>query len=327
MSNPTELPDLLPCPFCGNDEVHVQDSYLQGSGFMVMCGNCTGEGPLCETEQNAAAQWNRRAKPEGEAPQAEPEPMNTQSSREYLIEFMEKHFTDKTYHRYIRGEATRNGLAGEFAWQMARALRMLERAPAATLSPLCSAQPAESGKEAAQLSIGFANNDQGVHVSVMQQHAGGAVTLLHQAKVPAGDSFARVTVAAQQAAAPGALPGRIISATPGMSIIEVKIDNGFLPQWLDPGYQVHVSSTAPSAPGTPEAPADIDYSIKKGDTVYTKTWRLTPLEVVDVNWALSAIAVRLGPDGGVVVWPAAGMSKTPYDQRAAQLDGGQGDGK
>jgi len=71
----------------------------------------------------------RRAQPEGEAPQAEPEPMNTQSSRQYLVEFMEKHFTDKTYHRYIRGEATRNGLAGDFAWQMARALRMLAAAP------------------------------------------------------------------------------------------------------------------------------------------------------------------------------------------------------
>ena len=73
---------------------------------------------------------------------------------------------------------------------------------AASLFPPCGAQPAESGKETAQLSIGFANNDQGVHVSVMQQHAGGAVTLLHQAKVPAGDSFTRFAVSAQQAAAP-----------------------------------------------------------------------------------------------------------------------------
>jgi hypothetical protein len=55
----------------------------------------------------------------------EPEHMNTQSSREYLVKFMEQHFTDKTFHRYIRGEATRNHLAGDFAWQLARALRML----------------------------------------------------------------------------------------------------------------------------------------------------------------------------------------------------------
>lgn len=61
------------------------------------------------------------------------------------------------------------------------------------------------------------------------------------------------------------------------------------------------------------APADIDYSIKKGDAVYHKRWSLTPLEVVDVNWALRAIAVRLGPTGGIVVWSAAGISKTPRD--------------
>ena len=88
----------------------------------------------------------RRAQPEGEAPQAEPVRMSTDESREYLVKFMEKNFTDKTYHRYIRGEHP-YPIAGDFAWQMARALRMLERAPAATLSPLCGAQHAESGKE------------------------------------------------------------------------------------------------------------------------------------------------------------------------------------
>lgn len=61
----------------------------------------------------------------------------------------------------------------------------------------------------------------------------------------------------------------------------------------------------------------IDYSIKKGDTVYTKTWSMTSLEVVDVNWALRAIAVRLGPTGGVVIWPAVSFSKTPYDGEKA----------
>lgn len=100
----------------------------------------------------------------------------------------------------------------------------------------------------------------------------------------------RAALAAQQAAAPGA---RLVAP-----------DN--LPRWIDDmkGKDLTIDSL-------------IDYSINKGDTVYTKTWSLTSLEVVDVNWALSAIAVRLGPDGGVVVWPAAGMSKTPYDQPAA----------
>ena len=60
----------------------------------------------------------------------------------------------------------------------------------------------ESGKETAQLSIGFANNDQGVHVSVMQRHPDDAITLLHQAKVPAGDSVAHFSIAVKQAAVP-----------------------------------------------------------------------------------------------------------------------------
>lgn len=55
----------------------------------------------------------------------------------------------------------------------------------------------------------------------------------------------------------------------------------------------------------------VDYSLKKGDVVYEKTWRLTTLEIVDVNWALKAAAVRLGPTGGIVVWPVAGLSREP----------------
>ena len=56
----------------------------------------------------------------------EPEKMTTDQSREYLVKFMEQHFTDKTYHRYIRGERGAVNLAGDFAWQMARALRMIQ---------------------------------------------------------------------------------------------------------------------------------------------------------------------------------------------------------
>jgi hypothetical protein len=65
--------------------------------------------------------------------QAEPERMDTDESREYLVKFMEQHFTDTTFHRYIRGQISGSApLAGDFAWQMARALRMLPAAnPAA----------------------------------------------------------------------------------------------------------------------------------------------------------------------------------------------------
>jgi hypothetical protein len=61
----------------------------------------------------------------------EPERMTIDEAREYLVKFMEQHFTDKTFHRYIRGQIGGSGpLAGDFAWQMVRALRMLFAAPA-----------------------------------------------------------------------------------------------------------------------------------------------------------------------------------------------------
>lgn len=53
----------------------------------------------------------------------------------------------------------------------------------------------------------------------------------------------------------------------------------------------------------------IDYSIKSGDFVTSDNWPYGPLEVLDVNWALRSMAVRLGPDGGVVVWPVWGKKK------------------
>ena len=53
----------------------------------------------------------------------------------------------------------------------------------------------------------------------------------------------------------------------------------------------------------------IDYTLKAGDVVTNGNWTLTSLIVVDVNWALRAIAVRLGENGGVVVWPAKGLRR------------------
>ena len=46
----------------------------------------------------------------------------------------------------------------------------------------------------ASIGIGFSNNDQGVHVCVMQPLTDGTMAVLHQAKIPAGDSFAYVTL-------------------------------------------------------------------------------------------------------------------------------------
>lgn len=60
----------------------------------------------------------------------------------------------------------------------------------------------------------------------------------------------------------------------------------------------------------PAAPDSVDYSIKKGDEVqHGTTWTLTRLTVEDVNWALKAAALRLGDNGGIVVWSVAGLKK------------------
>lgn len=54
---------------------------------------------------------------------------------------------------------------------------------------------------------------------------------------------------------------------------------------------------------------DIDFSLKSGDIVTNGKWELTDLIVEDVNWALRAIALRLGNDGGIVIWPVNGLRR------------------
>jgi len=209
----------------------------------------------------------RRAQPECEAPQAEPEPMNTQSSRQYLVEFMEKHFTDKTYHRYIRGEATRNALAGDFAWQMARALRMLERAPAASLSPLCGAQHAESGASdldafGAWKSYPLPDLNSDGHFDK---------DWLHREFV-AFKAGRRAALAAQQAAAPGALAIEAAKLAPilrgmceggdvhgeGVDIYADDYIAGDGDTYVVRAAALLEQIAATSAPGTPKAPTNQD---------------------------------------------------------------------
>jgi hypothetical protein len=66
---------------------------------------------------------------------------------------------------------------------------------------------------------------------------------------------------------------------------------------------------SPVLPKTTET-GEIDYSLKAGDIVTSPRWSLTPLLVVDVNWALRAVALQLGPAGGIVVWPVRGLVKS-----------------
>lgn len=71
---------------------------------------------------------------------SEPEKLNTDESREYLVKFMMQHFTDKTFHGYIRGPRD-TSLAGDFAWQMARAMRMVEAGIKSRAADALDSQP------------------------------------------------------------------------------------------------------------------------------------------------------------------------------------------
>lgn len=98
-------------------------------------------------------------------------------------------------------------MAAEDAW-MERARRA---APAYPASQPVAPEAVHAQQEApAELCIGVSNNDEGVHINVMQRHADGSTTVLHSAKCPKGGSFGRFTVAA---VAPSDAKGKADGAT------------------------------------------------------------------------------------------------------------------
>lgn len=54
--------ELKPCPFCVASDAAVHE-HCTGGSYMVMCHNCTAEGPLHGTKALAAKWWNRRTAP------------------------------------------------------------------------------------------------------------------------------------------------------------------------------------------------------------------------------------------------------------------------
>lgn len=48
---------LLPCPFCGKEATHDTDGEL----CWIRCMTCDSEGPVTETDEQAAESWNTRA--------------------------------------------------------------------------------------------------------------------------------------------------------------------------------------------------------------------------------------------------------------------------
>jgi Lar family restriction alleviation protein len=58
------MPELKPCPFCGNKKVGIQ-IYFDAVREYVCCYKCYASGPLKQTGKAAIAAWNKRVK-EGE---------------------------------------------------------------------------------------------------------------------------------------------------------------------------------------------------------------------------------------------------------------------
>lgn len=210
----------------------VSDEDDQSYGFVIPLADVYGDNRTPDAAFIAAANpaavlaliaLARRAQPEGEAPQADYEDhyLGIEQALE-MNENMRKYGTiDKPAAQHadsgaqaadhVRqkfeawaedvGYPTRRGFGNANDYDFVQTRRMWESWQAALAAQ-------SQGAQAAQLSIGFANNDQGVHVSVMQQHGDGSATVLHHGRVPAGDSFARFALAAK-AEAPAPEWGRV----------------------------------------------------------------------------------------------------------------------
>ena len=80
------MSELLPCPFCGSDEVFVSQA-VQGSCWIV-CENmhCGAIGPTQPTPAEAAVAWNSRALiGTGDASAAQPTDMPTSMAPEAVL--------------------------------------------------------------------------------------------------------------------------------------------------------------------------------------------------------------------------------------------------
>jgi Lar family restriction alleviation protein len=54
-------PELKPCPFCGSEGERLthESEEIEGA-WTIWCRYCGAEGPLGDTAEKAAAEWNMR---------------------------------------------------------------------------------------------------------------------------------------------------------------------------------------------------------------------------------------------------------------------------
>jgi Lar family restriction alleviation protein len=79
--------ELKCCPFCNSNDIAVHEHFTVG-GYMVMCHNCTAEGPLHDTRELASEWWNRRAAPAAGTVERDAERLDFMISEECQIEHM-----------------------------------------------------------------------------------------------------------------------------------------------------------------------------------------------------------------------------------------------
>jgi len=227
------------------------------------------------------------SKPEGEAPQAD------ESSEPLDVEF--KQLADTILQATTNGtrlEALR-GMAALFDKQSA------QNAPAATLSPLCGAQHAESGKEAAV----FANDG----------------------TEPDWSSYAAAEVAQQAAAPTHCDPAEGFCA-------KCRADERAAQQAAAPGNSPVIPDGSTSAPGTPEAPKKPAHG-HRDDYYLLANGRRLGLEPISrvrnmPNWVLAMELFATGSTSAHQICHDAGIDPDSTTiQRAAQLDGDRGEGQ
>lgn len=44
------------CPFCGGDEIEIEQ---RGDEWQVICCDCEGAGPVCDSKSCAIWEWNK----------------------------------------------------------------------------------------------------------------------------------------------------------------------------------------------------------------------------------------------------------------------------